>query len=72
MESAVSSLSTLSQGGSIGHQRKRHADLQEKLQGLWSTSKLFERALANFEGAWLWNLSFVHYFQLLSLKFARF
>lgn len=43
-------LSALSQGVSVGQQRKKHANLQEKIQGLWSTSKLFEKALAHFEG----------------------
>ena len=35
----------------MGQQRKKHADLQEKTQGLWSNSKLFEKALACFKGS---------------------
>ena len=54
------SLSALGQDVSVGHQRKRHANIQDKIQGLWSTSKLFEKALAHFEGMCYYYYNTVH------------
>ena len=33
-----------------GQSRKRHANLQEKIQGLWNTANLFNKAIDSFEG----------------------
>ena len=41
---------TLVQGPSAGQQRKRHANLQDRVQGLWNSTRLFEKALGLFEG----------------------
>ena len=43
-------VATVGQGPSAGQQRKRHANLQERVQGLWNSTRLFEKALALFEG----------------------
>ena len=38
------------QGSSVRQMRKRHANLQEKIQGLWNTVNLFNKAIGSFEG----------------------
>lgn len=50
-EAAKAALATQAQVVSVGQQKKKHANLQEKIQGLWSNSKLFEKALACFKGS---------------------
>jgi hypothetical protein len=35
---------------SAGQNRKRHAQVQEKIQGLWNTVNLFSKAIDLFEG----------------------
>lgn len=35
---------------SASESRKRHANLQEKVQGLWNTTNLFIKAIDRFEG----------------------
>lgn len=35
---------------SAGQLRKRHANLQEKVQGLWNTTSLFNKAVGFFQG----------------------
>lgn len=35
---------------SSNERRKRHANLQEKIQGLWNTAKLFNKGISHFEG----------------------
>ena len=36
--------------GEVGVRRKRHASLQEQLQGLWVRAKLFEKGVELFDG----------------------
>lgn len=53
LKEAISSLSAdpVSCGQtSAGEVRKRHANLQEKVQGLWNTTNLFNKAIDHFEG----------------------
>lgn len=33
--------------------RKRHANLQERIQGLWNTTNLFNKAICHFEGTYM-------------------
>ena len=49
-EAAIAALARQAQILPTGQQRKKHASLQEKIQGLWSTSKLFEKSLQCFKG----------------------
>lgn len=37
---------------SAGDLRKRHAALQDQIQGLWNTVHLFFKAINNFEGTY--------------------
>lgn len=53
LKEAISNLSMDPAGhrqASAGQTRKRHANLQEKIQGLWSTTSLFYKAIELFEG----------------------
>lgn len=36
---------------SAGELKKRHSNLQERLQGLWNTANLFKKGIDHFEGA---------------------
>lgn len=49
-EEIRANVAALVQGPSAGQQRKRHANLQDKVQGLWNSTRLFEKALGLFEG----------------------
>ena len=42
--------SAMSQGSSASQHRKKHAELQERVQGLWNMVNLFEKAILLFEG----------------------
>ena len=33
--------------------RKRHANLQERIQGLWNTTNLFNKPISLFKGGWV-------------------
>lgn len=50
-EAAKAALAAQAQVVSMGQQKKKHANLQEKIQGLWNNSKLFGKALAYFKGS---------------------
>lgn len=54
LKEAVHNLSAVDSGGhgqaSAGQMRKRHANLQEKIQGLWNTTNLFNKGVDFFEG----------------------
>ena len=43
-------LSTAGQNTSASQRRKKHAELQDRLQGLWNMLHLFEKALVHFQG----------------------
>ena len=43
-------ISTASQDTSGSELRKRHSELQEKVQALWNMLQLFEKATLKFEG----------------------
>lgn len=47
-------VSALTQGSSASQLRKRHADLQERVQGLWNMVHLFEKAIPLFEGQYMY------------------
>ena len=48
---AKACLETVAQGGpSAGQQRKRHANLQERVKGLWNSVHLFDKAISFFKG----------------------
>jgi hypothetical protein len=49
-EAAKAALAAQAQVVPMGQRKKKHANLQEKIQGLWNNSKLFEKALACFTG----------------------
>ena len=49
-EEAKNQLAALGQSPSASQQRKRHANLRDRVQGLWTRARLFEKAIAIFEG----------------------
>ena len=68
-EAAKAALAAQAQDVSIGQQKKKHANLQEKIQGLWSNSKLFEKALTYFKGSFVSKLCHsVHVVSLHSIQ----
>lgn len=50
MEEVKNCMSTVGQSTSASHLRKKHAELQDKVQGLWNMLHLFEKAIRLFEG----------------------
>ena len=53
-------VSALTQGSSASQLRKRHADLQERVQGLWNMVHLFEKAIPLFEGQYEVVVLYIH------------
>ena len=49
-DQAKSHLTSLDLGQSASQQRKRHANMQEKVLGLWNNITLFRRAISRFDG----------------------
>ena len=48
---AIRALASVSnEGPSLSQQRKQHANLQESIQGLWNSAKLFQKAIQYFDG----------------------
>ena len=59
MKEAMTLLSSgsMSQGQASSRElRKRHATVQEKIQSLWNTTSLYDKAIGHFEGNLKHNL----------------
>ena len=50
VEEVKECMSTMGQGTSASQLRKRHAELQDKVQGLWNMLHLFQKAIGLFQG----------------------
>ena len=50
-------VSRMGQNTSASQRRRRHAQLQERVQGLWDMLHLFEKAIGHFEGKFFFSVS---------------
>lgn len=53
--------------GEAGSQRKRHSELQERLQQLWNRLRLFEKGIEVFEG--ILHYYCIHILYLIKIPF---